>query len=637
MKLVNIKLMFGSLSCVLLLCVLMLMPWKVMSAEERTLVRNNTQPHQETRIALLIGNGDYQIGRLSNPVNDVRDMAKLLRELGFEVIAKENLGRIVMGEVIRDFGQRLQDGGVGLFYFAGHGMQVNGHNYLIPVDANIQTEDEVSFQGVDVGQVLAKMQSAKNRLNIVVLDACRNNPYARSFRSTVSGLAKMDAPVGTLVAYATSPGRTAADGSGRNGTYTSHLLQYMKQPKLEIGHLFRQVRREVRRSTNNKQTPWEASSLVGEFYFVPDLKKGGGDVSHLTVQAEPADAQVRIMNINPKYSPGMALEPGDYHFVINAEGYQTLDQWRELKPGEQALRFQLIAKRQVATIQSFRDTLKDGSQGPEMVVIPAGTFFMGDIQGGGDKAEKPVHQVSIEGFAIAKTEVTVAEFRRYVKATAYLTDAEINVGDNPGCNIYSITKNQWQSAKGKNWQDPGFKQSENHPVVCVSWNDAQRYIAWLKAETGKHYRLASEAEWEYVARAGSEDKYSFGNHADKSCQYGNAADRRFKEEYMQGQWSIVDCRDDYVHTAPVASFKANAFGLYDMHGNVWEWVQDCWNKSYEGAPKNGRVWVSGDCGLRVLRGGDWKAGPKFVRSAPRNGRPRDYRSFSVGFRLARTY
>jgi tetratricopeptide (TPR) repeat protein len=221
----------------------------------------------EPRTALVIGNGAYAEGALANPVNDARDMAAALRQVGFEVSVGENLNRRRMEELIREFGRKIRGGGVGMFYFAGHGVQVGGANYLIPIGAVINGEAEVKYESVDAGFVLAQMEEAQNRLNIVVLDACRNNPFARSFRSSSRGLASIDAPVGTLIAYATAPGRTASDGKGRNGLYTKELLAAIRVPGLKIEDVFKQVRSEVRRQSNNQQIPWEASSIEGDFYF----------------------------------------------------------------------------------------------------------------------------------------------------------------------------------------------------------------------------------------------------------------------------------------------------------------------------------------------------------------------------------
>jgi len=179
----------------------------------------------EQRVALVIGNGAYKEGKLRNPPNDARAMAQALRECDFEVIEKINSNQQGMKDAIREFGKRIQRGGVGLFYYAGHGMQVQGINFLIPVGAEVNAEHEVEYEAVDAGRVLSEMESAGNRVNIVILDACRNNPFARSFRSSGRGLKKMDAPTEALLAYATAPGKVAADGDGENGLYmgTVHI------------------------------------------------------------------------------------------------------------------------------------------------------------------------------------------------------------------------------------------------------------------------------------------------------------------------------------------------------------------------------------------------------------------------------
>jgi hypothetical protein len=228
----------------------------------------STNPNAGKRIALVIGNGAYtKAPPLKNPPNDARDMAATLRALGFDVTHGINVNQRDMKRLIREFGQKLKTGGSGLFYYAGHGVQSKGRNYLIPVDADIQSEAEVEDSGVDVSLVLNYMDDAQNGLNIVILDACRNNPFARSFRSAGSGLAQVDAPTGTLIAYATSPGRVASDGTGQNGLYTSELLSQMRVTGIGVEEMFKRVRAGVQRQTSGQQVPWESSSLVGDFYF----------------------------------------------------------------------------------------------------------------------------------------------------------------------------------------------------------------------------------------------------------------------------------------------------------------------------------------------------------------------------------
>jgi uncharacterized caspase-like protein len=217
---------------------------------------------KEKRFALVIGNGSYKSAPLRNPTNDAHDMALVLKTLGFEVTHLENAEYRAMVRAIRNFGKQLQNGGAGLFYFAGHGIQVNGRNYLIPVDAEIETESDVKFETVDAGRVLGKMEDAGNDLNIVILDACRDNPFSRSFRTSNQGLARMDAPKGSLIAYATAPGSIAADGEGRNGTYTKYLIKHIMTPGLIVEQVLKKVRVEVLKETNNNYEARRAWSEI---------------------------------------------------------------------------------------------------------------------------------------------------------------------------------------------------------------------------------------------------------------------------------------------------------------------------------------------------------------------------------------
>jgi Caspase domain len=235
---------------------------------------------EEPRIALLIGNSAYPEAPLRNPVNDVRAMAQTLRELGFTVLAHENATKRTMEMAIIEFGRRLADGGVGTFYYAGHGLQVRGHNYLVPVDAEIDSEASTRVAAVDVDLVLEQMAEAKNRVNIVILDACRNNPFERRMRGASRGLAPVDAARGTLVAYATAPGSVAGDGDGKNGLYTDELLQALRVPGLKVEEVFKRVRVNVARRSNGGQTPWESSSLTGDLVV--------NVTGHVTTAAVPA-------------------------------------------------------------------------------------------------------------------------------------------------------------------------------------------------------------------------------------------------------------------------------------------------------------------------------------------------------------
>jgi uncharacterized caspase-like protein len=254
-----------------LLALIVLSPVAGLPAQDRAVVITGK------RIALVIGNSSYKTSPLKNPANDAQDMADRLRRLGFEVIQKKNAGRRAMIKAISDFGSKLGPGSVGLFYYAGHGMQVKGTNYLIPVDADVEVESDVVAEAVDLGVVISHMEDARNDLNIVILDACRDNPFGRGFRSSARGLARMDAPRGTIIAYATAPGSVAADGRGRNGTFTKHLLKQIESPGLSAVSLLQRVASSVAEDTADRQQPWLAlSPLKGDFYFRSTGKAAAG-------------------------------------------------------------------------------------------------------------------------------------------------------------------------------------------------------------------------------------------------------------------------------------------------------------------------------------------------------------------------
>ncbi len=323
-----------------------------------------------------------------------------------------------------------------------------------------------------------------------------------------------------------------------------------------------------------------------------------------------AYARARSAGTVAAYGEYLRSYPAGRH-AAEARRLQTEIKLAELTPG-----------------QSFRDELGSGGQVPEMVVIPAGRFRMGCVSGRdcGD-GETPVHEVTIaQPFALSKYEVTRGEFGRFVTQAGYRTTAERG----GGCYVWDGS--EWTVNSFVRWNNPGFNQSDTHPVVCVSWDDAVAYVEWLSSGTGMRYRLPSEAEWEYAARSGSTTKYHFGDDESQLCQYAN------HEDGSTGlPWRNVSCLDGIgERTAEVGSYQPNSFGLHDMHGNVWEWVQDCWNESYAGAPSDGSAWTSGDCGSRVLRGGSWNSDPWYLRAALRLRGTSNSRSYVIGFRVAQT-
>ena len=255
---------------------------------------------------------------------------------------------------------------------------------------------------------------------------------------------------------------------------------------------------------------------------------------------------------------------------------------------------------------SFRDC----TDCPEMIPIPGGSFEMGspNYEAGRRDGEGPVRRVSISPFALGKHAVTRGQFAAFVAETNY------DAGDK----CWTVEDGKAEVRSARNWRDPGFRQDNSHPIVCISWNDATAYAQWLSRKTGKTYRLASEAEWEYAARAGTTTARYWGESADQACAYANVMDTAGKSQVPGVTWE-VSCTDGHAYTAPVGSFKPNAFGLHDMLGNVWQWTQDCWHDSYDGAPTDGSVRSGGDCTEKhAVRGGSWASGPGSVRAAARS-------------------
>jgi formylglycine-generating enzyme required for sulfatase activity len=537
---------------------------------------------KEQRVALVIGNGAYKASPLKNPVNDARDMADKLRSLGFIVIERSNLGMKQIGSTLREFRSKLTPGSVALVFYAGHGLQIKGENYLPAVDAEIGGEEDVPNQSMSMRQIMNVLSDAKTRLNLVFLDACRDNPYARSFRNSSGGLAKEDAPSGTLISFATRPGSVASDGNGRNGLYTGALLAQMNNTSLPIEQVLKGVVTSVKGSSSGRQEPWMEGSIEGDFCFgdcsarsAPQVAisddralwesvKDSRDVNEFEaylaqfprgVFAGLANTRIKALSSNDVRPVAMALPP-----------VQPTPVTRPVQPGT---------------------TFKDCDDCPEMVVIPSGTFMMGTKDDPfakipSPKNEQPQHAVSIRSFSIGK---------------------------------YEVTQEQWYSVMGNT---PSNFKGRTLPVERVSWNDTQEFIQKLNAKTGKTYRLPTEAEWEYAARAGSQTAFSFGDNESELGKYA------WFNDNSSGQ------------THPVGEKQPNAFGLFDMHGNVWEWTQDCWNENYVGAPVDGNAWTQGDCSRRILRGGSWFYLPQALRSAYRGLSTVAGRYNNDGFRVVRT-
>ena len=264
---------------------------------------------------------------------------------------------------------------------------------------------------------------------------------------------------------------------------------------------------------------------------------------------------------------------------------------------------------------------KDCGECPEMVVVPSGSFTMGSPSSEDSRDDDEGRHLVNIGYplAVGVYEVTRREFSRFVSDTRY------NAGNS--CYVWNSSSNQWENRSGISWRNPDYTQADSHPVVCVSWEDAQSYVRWLSEKTDHRYSLLSESEWEYVARAGTTTPFHFG----RTISTGQA---NYDGDYTYGSGRTGVDRGK---TVSVGSFSPNAWGVHDMHGNVWEWVEDCWNDSYVGAPTDGSAWGSGDCVKRVLRGGSWISDPRSLRSATRLRNSTELRYFLNGFRVIRRF
>ncbi|MDT7836954.1 formylglycine-generating enzyme family protein [Aquabacterium sp. OR-4] len=307
------------------------------------------------------------------------------------------------------------------------------------------------------------------------------------------------------------------------------------------------------------------------------------------------------------------------------------------RPGLLAVAALLLAVRALAA-----EAFLDCPDCPALMAVEPGRLRMGspDDEAGraADGHEGPVRELHIaRRFALGREEVSVGQFRRFVADTGHVTSAERDPAG-PSCLGWLAQDHRLAPRPGLQWRDPGYAQGEHHPVVCVSWHDAQAYLRWLSQRSGQAYRLASEAEWEYAARAGSHRSRPWGDDPAQACLYANVADQTAAADGYTWRERHA-CQDGHFVAAPVGSFRPNAFGLHDMLGNVWEWVQDCYDPAAYAradAALDGRADETPGCAARGLRGGAWISGPDRTRPAYRGGYGPDTRTNVFGFRVARS-
>jgi formylglycine-generating enzyme required for sulfatase activity len=553
----------------------------------------------ETRVALVIGNGKYQFNKtLKNPVNDATDMASVLKSSGFAVTLLTDVGRAAMEKAVRDFGISLKNpDAVGLFYYSGHGAQTEGQNYLLPVDADIQDVDEMRYKALDAESVLAKMRSAGNKLNIVVLDACRNNPFPGSARSSEKGLSivKVKVPESVIV-YATDPGSIAADGSGRNSPFTAAFMVSMKEPGLDITMMMKRVTSRVLAETDGAQTPWVSMNLTRDFVFKPAKSQNDTPVTEPVASALPKAP--RLSSVKTHGSVSVESKLAGTLFLDNVEqgamsaGISRLD---DVETGEHVLEMHytdeqsekvtVMVIKDAVISASFVHMLKPMALEIELVLVKSGCFQMGDNFTDGYAEEKPVHEICVDGFYIGR---------------------------------YEVSQGQWKAIMSEN---PSYNKNcgDNCPVENVSWNDIQGFIRRLNQQTGLTFRLPTEAEWEYAARSGGKnEKWAGSSNASELGEYA---------------W-YKDNSNEQTH--PVGQKKPNNLGIYDMSGNVWEWVSDWYDEKYYQKSPHDNPQGSPNGKRRVVRGGSWFYNDWFNRCTLRARYSPGDRYDLVGFRVARS-
>jgi formylglycine-generating enzyme required for sulfatase activity len=667
----------------------------------------------ERRVALVIGNSAYNsAAALRNPRNDAGDIAEALKTFGFEVTLGLDLDQGQFAGTIDKFARTLDGADIALFFYAGHGLQINEKNYLVSVNAQLSNEFLISSETIELDAIVGLMES-KVGTNIVFLDACRNNPLAENLKRNLAamhrtvavgkGLARME-PTSrdTMIAYAAAPGQEAADGGGRNSPFTAALLKHMPASGVEISVMLKLVAADVRQATRNEQRPQQLSDTSRRFYFVggpslaeaqPREPKPASPVPSPSRNAQSAeDRSLEIAFWNSaraanecdamrlymeRYPKGLFLELAKLSEIRLCKPDRTVtmvEKVPEVKqpeakqpapppvasnapaaskppaappvappalqspappapaavaPGAKQATAPPAApppptspppavapappsapppaqtaepaappppQQQLAIVKpptipappaqvagSSADSFRDCERCPEMVNLPGGQFTMGSND---DPSEKPPHDVTVAAFALGRYPVTIGEWRQCV------------------------------AAKACSYEPTG---GDDLPVYNVSWTDAQEYVAWLSKTTQTKYRLPSEAEWEYAARASTSTKFWWGN------------------SLVPNKAACKGCGTDANAALPlkVGAFAPNPLGLHDMAGGIAQWVADCWVKDYQGAPRNGAVRELPNCRQRVLRGGSWKNDSSYMRSSSRDYYDTGVRYLTHGFRVAR--
>lgn len=577
-----------------------------------------TAPAAAQRVALVVGVSDYDtLSSLPNPVPDARAIATVLRHHGFDVHEHYDLDRADLLDALEAFQDVADTATVALAYYAGHGMEVAGRNILAPADAEIACEPKQARRVVELDKLFDALGNAPRQ--VVLIDACRNDPFPQcptrgaGQGSGFRGFNRItSADQSLLIANATLPGELAADGApGGHSPFAEALLaRFEASPDAYFRDVLDLTARDVQRATGGGQVP-EVTTRGGAPRICLSENSCGaqpGAAAPATVDAGSTNEVIALLTrlgypvagrgTDDALPDAIGAFQASVGLPVDGQVSPTLlavlratTQVAALPPDETAP--PSIATPELPIGSAFRDC----PSCPEMVAVAAGRFTMGASPDdpAAQAGEHPQRTVQIDRpFAVSRFEITFDEW----EACAL----------EGGCN-------------GHKPEDAGWSRG-SRPVIYVSWDDAKAYVDWLRRKTGKSYRLMTEAEWEYASRAGTTTPYSTGNAI-------TTAQAVFDNSGLAGD------RGDYLgKTVAVGSYPPNPYGLHDMHGNVWEWVEDCWNETHAGAPVDGSA-RGGDCSRRVVKGGAWYFEAEYLRAAARQSYPAASRLNVVGFRVAR--
>ena len=694
-------------------------------------------PRGERRVALVIGNGRYAHSTaLTNPARDAEAMAGTLARLGFDVVKGIDVDLRAIGDVQAAFEDKLRGNPeVALLFYAGHGLQVEGRNYLLPIDAQINSKAHLASRALLFNDVLEPMAQHAGA-SLIFLDACRDNPFARNLLRAFDpgtarkasdalpstgpirgGLARIEKVAGTFIAYATAPDTVAYDGKGQNSRFTGALLKHIETPGLSVADMMIDVRNSVIEETSGRQEPWDQSSLRSRFYFVekrpepPPLPRNQAAEEWVAIQHTSSLAVLaQFRERNPDWSAYADARADEIRAAdearrraLEAEQRQREAQQERVRPpavgpavsdhrtpspvqpiqvrsgqsGSRSIAAIGIAgavalAALVAYFQPWGGASAPPPGAPRVAAVEAPTAPLTASPPVAEPAKPAVVQPKAPALTTPRSHwdcksdaswCKVLLEMRVLPTGSYLrgsSDAEIDelvrtykqdyfkreapqrrvtINHTVAMAKYEATFELWDLCHverkcTRKPEDQGWGRGKR-PVINVSWNEiTTEFLPWLNAKLGispndpGRYRLPTEAEWEFATRAGTTGDYSFDGPitAERANYNADYSHRGSPKGTYRGRTVAVD----------EAGFPLNPWGLAHVHGNVWEWVQDCFAENYKDAPTDGNAVSSDGCVYRVLRGGGWFLNPRTLRSADRGGNQPGDRNLIFGFRLART-